>query len=91
MVTMTEQKPNVKKTKINEKQKEKNRHIRFCKYVFLGLGFTGIGLIINRVIYLSFLPWMRATTWDAIRDFIILLFSFFSFVVFGSLDKKLKR
>lgn len=33
----------------------------------------------------------RATTWDAIRDFVILLISFFSFAVFCSLDKRFKR
>ncbi len=65
--------------------------IRLVKCAFLGIGFGAIGLIINRVIYLSLLPWTRATTWDAIRDFVILLISFFSFAVFGLLDKKLKR
>ncbi len=91
MVTMTERKVNVEKSKVNEKQKETIRLLRFSKYVFLGIGFAGIGLIINRVIYLSFLPWMRATTWDAMHDFGILLISFFSFTIFCSLDKKLKR
>lgn len=51
--------------------------IRLVKCAFLGIGFGAIGLIINRVIYLSLLPWTRATTWDAIRDFVILLISFF--------------
>ncbi|GJM56497.1 hypothetical protein EROP_01900 [Erysipelotrichaceae bacterium OPF54] len=88
MVTMTEQKSDAKKTKFNQKQKGK---IRFYKYVFLSMGFIGIALIINRMIYLACLPWMIATTWDTIRDFIILLLSFFSFAVFGLLDKKLKR
>lgn len=88
MVTMTEQKSDAKKTKFNQKQKGK---IRFYKYVFLSMGFIGIGLIINRMIYLACLPWMRATTWDTIRDFVILLISFFSFAVFCSLDKRFKR
>ena len=65
--------------------------IRLVKCAFLGIGFGAIGLIINRVIYLSLLPWTRATTWDAIRDFVILLISFFSFAVFCSLDKRFKR
>lgn len=91
MAAMTKQKLNDKKSKMNEKQKETIRLLRFCKYVFLVIGFAGIGLIINRVIYLSLLPWTRATTWDAIRDFVILLISFFSFAVFCSLDKRFKR
>ena len=65
--------------------------IRLVKCAFLGIGFGAIGLIINRVIYLSLLPWTRATTCDAIRDFVILLISFFSFAVFCSLDKRFKR
>lgn len=65
--------------------------IRLVKCAFLGIGFGAIGLIINRVIYLSLLPWTKATTWDAIRDFVILLISFFSFAVFCSLDKRFKR
>lgn len=90
MAAMTKQKLNDKKSKMNEKQKETIRLLRFCKYVFLVIGFAGIGLIINQVIYLSFLPWIRATTWDATRNFGILLISFFSFGCFCYLDKKLK-